>query len=352
MSRFASVDYSLPDSLSFATWEPCTDCASGPQPGARALLAYWLEQTPDDATSLGIFNCRNVRGGTSMSVHACGRAIDLGVPVSVAGHRIAVDFLARLAPHAQSLGVQLIIFSRHSGSARNPWPTQYRGVHPHDDHIHLELNGKAAAELTLATLRAVVGDVRDDQTPPVPSPLPRPSAPLSRSQLVGTLPVVRFDKGTTRAAGVPLVQSLLGARRYGIANTFDRTGRPDGIGGPATRRRLEAFQRVTRTGDSRGRPDAIVGARTWTALLGTVERIRFDRGLVRGGTVGTIQALLAAQGHPPARTFNDRGIPDRIGGAHTRDALAAFQRATRTGAPDGSADLIVGPATWAALLRV
>jgi len=352
MSRFASVDYSLPASTSFATWEGCTDCGPGPAPGARALLAYWLEQTPDVARSLGIFNCRPVRGGSSLSIHSCGRAVDLGVPVSVAGHRIAMGWLERLAPHAQSLGVQLIIFSRTSGSARNPWPTRYGGVHPHEDHVHIELNPRAAAELTLSTLRAVVGDVRDDQTPSVPSPTPTPSAPLGASQLVGSLPTVDLSSGVVRGDDVKVAQSLLAARRYGIADTFD-DGTPDGIGGPNTHRRLEAFQRAKGTGDSRGRADAIIGARTWAALLGTVKLLPLGGNVAkRGGVVQTVQALLAAQGHAPSRSFDARGIPDGVSGRHTRDALASFQRATQTGRADGSPDWIVGPATWAALVDV
>jgi hypothetical protein len=291
VSRFATVDYTLPDSLAFATWEGCTACSGGPQPGASALLAYWLEQAPAIAAdlgvsdeglrSLGIYNCRPVRGSTSLSIHACGRAVDLGVPVSVAGHRVMVDFLTRLAPHAKSLGIQLVIFSRTSGSARNPWPTAYGGVHPHEDHAHVELNGAAARSLTLATLRARVGDLRDvpEQPAPTPTPTPPPPKPSDwRQEVIASMDTVDLSSVTrnratfvrTNPTAIRRLQSLLAAAGHPPANSFTNKGYPDGVGGKGTRDALEAFQRRARTGrtSSPGTPDAIAGRATWTALLG------------------------------------------------------------------------------------
>lgn len=142
-----------------ARWEPCRSCSGGPTPGARAMLAFALEQT-SSSRSMGIYACRSVVGGSSMSVHACGRAIDIGFPVSPAGHAEAYAFLAALAPHARKLGITYIIFDRRQWSAsRPPAGNRYGGAHPHRDHIHLELNAAAAAGLTLATIRSTVGGV-------------------------------------------------------------------------------------------------------------------------------------------------------------------------------------------------
>lgn len=146
----------------FATWTGCRDCVGGPTPGARALLAYWLEWSAPVGSSMGIYACRDVRGGSSMSIHACGRAADLGVPVTDRGHDVAYRFLNLIGPHVARLGVQLAIFDRTYGSSRNPWPTPYRGVHPHRNHIHMELTPAAGARLTLATLRAVLGSAEED----------------------------------------------------------------------------------------------------------------------------------------------------------------------------------------------
>ena len=290
MSRFATVDYALPD-IEFATWERCEGCSGRPQPGAQALLAYWLEQAPAlavelgidpdsvDARSLGIYNCRPVRGRSSLSIHACGRAADLGIAVSVAGHRVMVEFLSRLAPHAKSLGIQLAIFSRLSGSARYPWPNRYDGTHPHDDHAHVELNEVAAEALTLATLRDRCGDARqDDPAQPTPPP-PPPSPPADwRQEIIDSMDTVNLSSVTRNrttfvrspASTIKRLQSLLAAAGYPPANSFDNRGNPDGVGGRHTRVALEAFQRSARTGvpSAPSTPDAIVGEATWTALLG------------------------------------------------------------------------------------
>ena len=336
---------------SLAPWQRCTECADGPAPGARALLAHYLESVPT-GTSLGIFNCRDVRGSTSLSVHACGRAVDMGTPTTKAGHDAMYAYLGKLAPEAEGLGVQLVIFDRTIWSARRePEGERYEGVHPHNDHAHVELTPTAAEQLTLATLRARVGDLRpDDPQPDTPAPA-GPSMPtgVDLAATMGTVDLSRRGR-TVDAPGVATLQSLLAARGFPPGRSFDADGKPDGLGGPRTRTALGSFQQRHRTGraSAPGTPDYIAGPATWTAALGPVRRLRFDQGTKRGAVVGTIQALLAARGYPPARTF-DSGVPDRIGARHTRDALAAFQVAEGTGAPDGSADLIVGPATWHAL---
>ena len=145
-----------------APWIPCTRCGAGPDPGARALLAWGLE-TYRLVRSLGIYVCRPVRGGRSLSVHACGRAIDFGVPVDDAGRAVGYDLVARLGTHGVRLGVQLMIFDRTIWSAtRDPAGERYQGVHPHRDHVHVELTPTAAARLNLATCRAVLGGPNEE----------------------------------------------------------------------------------------------------------------------------------------------------------------------------------------------
>lgn len=335
-----------------ASWEPCRDCVGGPRPGARALMAHWLESYPDTATSLGIYNCRDVRGGSSRSIHSCGRADDLGVPVTDAGHAVMYDYLGKLAPHAKRLGLCLVIFDRTIWSAvRAPSGERYDGAHPHDNHAHVELTETAADRLTLATLRAVVGDLRPSGPSPKPEPAPDPGG-LTRDDLVDGLPLIDLDD-TVRGESVRTLQSLLGARGRPPAASFAADSEPDGIGGPKTRAAVGWMQARKGTGrpSSPTSPDYVVGPATWSVLLGTVKGLRFDRGVVRGSIVETIQALLAARGHPPADSFDPRGNPDGVGGPKTRLALARFQQATGTGAADGSADLIVGPKTWTALVQ-
>jgi hypothetical protein len=272
-------------------WEACRDCSGGPAPGAVAMVAYWLESYEGIARSLGIYNCRPVRGSSSLSVHACGRAADLGVPVTAEGHEAAYEFLRRLSPHLMRLGVPYFIFNRRQWSARrDPAGELYAGVHPHADHIHLELTAEAGRRLTLATLRAVVGDFRvidppiepkppvppvppKPPVPPVPPKPPVPPVPPRPQGVLAVLPTLNF--ATVGSAprtwlgrpGAPnhqvrALQGLLAA--LGLYR-----GKLDGLGGPATRTAVGSLQRTFRT----GRPgatatlDFIVGDRTWRAAL-------------------------------------------------------------------------------------
>lgn len=149
-------------SYTWASWQSCRRCSDGPSPGGRALLAWGLETFPT-ARSLGVFVCRPVRGGQGLSIHACGRAVDFGFPMiggraNPDGHRL----VARLGEHGRRLGVQAAIFDRRIWSATSPQGRRYDGVAPHRDHVHAELNITAGARLTLATLRAVLGDARQE----------------------------------------------------------------------------------------------------------------------------------------------------------------------------------------------
>jgi hypothetical protein len=123
-------------------------------------MAYYLESVPA-GYNLGIYNCRPIRGtSTRLSVHSEGRAIDAGIPTD--GHAGMYAWLDALAPHAGKLGLCYIIFDRRKYRTANPCGTGYYGSNPHTDHAHIELTRTAAEKLTLATLRAVVGDFRDN----------------------------------------------------------------------------------------------------------------------------------------------------------------------------------------------
>lgn len=139
-------------------YESAVRCTSGPTPGARALLAWLLEANPGSA-SMGIFNCRNTRGGYSKSTHAEGRGIDLDPDGrrGGAGYGKGRALVARLGQHGARLGIQYVIYARQQWSAARPTGAYYGGVHPHYDHLHIELTRSAAAHLTLATCRAVMG---------------------------------------------------------------------------------------------------------------------------------------------------------------------------------------------------
>ncbi len=145
-------------------YQPAAKVAPGPTPGAKALMAWCLAHYPP-GTNLGIYNPRNVRGGQALSLHAEGRAIDVGYPTErpdghVAGRQLAAD-MVRL--HA-ALGVQCVIFARSIWTNTRPIWRPYTGTADHFDHVHIELTREAAAGLTTDIIRQTL------EAPTVPTP--------------------------------------------------------------------------------------------------------------------------------------------------------------------------------------
>lgn len=137
----------------------CTGIAAG---GSRALLAWALEDyaTPAGAFSFGIYNCRTVRGGSTTSLHGEGRAVDVGLPLGsdAKGNPVGHEMVERLGRFGDVLGIQCVIFDRRIWSAVSPGGRPYNGVHPHYDHLHIELTWPAADKLTLSTFRQHLGN--------------------------------------------------------------------------------------------------------------------------------------------------------------------------------------------------
>lgn len=104
--------------------------ASGCTPGAQALLDAIIGKWPG-TTSFGCFNKRPVRGGSSWSYHAAGRAIDVhntsAIMQQIADAMIEVD------------GVEEVIYNRRIWSLAKKglgW-RPYDGDNPHTDHVHI-----------------------------------------------------------------------------------------------------------------------------------------------------------------------------------------------------------------------
>lgn len=174
--------------MRFAGWQKATGCTSGPEPGARALADWLLEAYPI-GWSGGIFNCRKVRGSSQPSIHGEGRAFDLMLPVvDGRGHPVGHEIVRRLGKVGLELGLQCIIFDRTIWSARSPQGRPYTGVHPHFDHLHLELTREAGRTLTRATLGrllepvVVPEPVVPEPEPPVRTPIPA-VGPVRRSPI-------------------------------------------------------------------------------------------------------------------------------------------------------------------------
>lgn len=147
----------------------------GPEPGAVALMA-WALRRYTDATNKGIYDPRPVRGGTTLSTHAEGRAVDVGFPVRrPAGHpegwRLARDLVSR----HRELGIQQIIWAgqlwRNTSQTWRPY-TPLAGGSDHFDHVHAELTRDAGRRLTNEAITAAF-----NPRPPVPPA--RPPVPPS-----------------------------------------------------------------------------------------------------------------------------------------------------------------------------
>lgn len=265
----------------FRPWEGAKSCTGKVTRGAAALLAWLMANRVPPGWSGGIYNCRTVAGGTSFSIHSEGRAVDWMLPVDPVtkrgtshGHTLVNLLLA----NAWKLGLQCIIYDRVIWSAASPRGREYKGKHPHYDHLHIELAWAGANNLNLATCVSLLGgrlergvDVNLEGVRPSqhPTKMREPTAPVKEVDAVMTkLPVVdlkgvRAASSTwVRGEAVKTVQGALVARGHAPADTI-RNGRVDGIGGPGTRAAVVAFQRAKGL-----TPDAVVGEKTWAKLLG------------------------------------------------------------------------------------
>jgi hypothetical protein len=158
--------------VNWGAYEGARACTGSPTSGARALLA-WLQENYE-GYSLGIYNCRTVRGGSTTSLHGEGRAIDWGLRyVNGSANPIGTRILQHIGAHGDRLGLQATIWNRRIYSRVSPNGRAYNGVSPHTDHLHIELNWAGARNLTLATCRAVLSGAVTTQAVTTPTPLPQ-----------------------------------------------------------------------------------------------------------------------------------------------------------------------------------
>jgi len=115
-------------------------CSGGPTRGAINLKNYLLRNY---GSRQEIYNCRTVRGGSSWSLHAEGRAVDHYVS-GTAG----TEIFNHLISIACQNGIQEVIYNRKiwtSGANVH----NYNGVNPHTDHVHVGLNKCGAQNFNL-----------------------------------------------------------------------------------------------------------------------------------------------------------------------------------------------------------
>lgn len=218
----------------FATWTGATHCTGSATPGARAAMKVVLDLFPGVRNG-GIYNCRNVVGGSTTSCHGEGRADDFMCSIPVGDKLVR----ALLAAGPDRLGIQAIIHNRVIYSKKSPKGRPYvgKGLNPHTDHVHVEFTRSAGARLTAATVRAVLGGA--------PAPDPKPDPVDTGSHKPGSRTLHKGDKGPD----VGVLQRFLGIT-------------DDGKFGPKTETAVKRYQRM------RGLPQqGTVGPATWAPIL-------------------------------------------------------------------------------------
>lgn len=121
-----------------------TGCQTGTKALQRAIMAVYPELA-GGATIYGCFNRRMARSARSWSLHAEGRALDVGVPT--AAKELGWALSCELSIHRTIYGVQRVIWDGHIWSIEQVkgWRLlDKRTKDQHHDHTHIEQYWAAA----------------------------------------------------------------------------------------------------------------------------------------------------------------------------------------------------------------
>jgi hypothetical protein len=121
--------------------------ATGCQTGTRALATAVGNVYPELQSLEGAYGCYNRRpiaGTSTYSLHAEGRAFDVGVPATLndLGWNLACDLVA----HRIIYGTMRVIWDRHIWTIErgDRWDQLRPATNQHRDHIHVEQYWTAA----------------------------------------------------------------------------------------------------------------------------------------------------------------------------------------------------------------
>lgn len=138
------------------------------QPGLVNLRRLMLHYEPT-FVDLGCYSNRNIRNSDQLSVHAVGRAIDIGCDPASPQSKASLDICcAALARHGVKFGIQLIIFDRRAWSQKNGWREYTGPAGPHTTHAHIEVTRWGATEGPFVTEPTEIPDQNteeDEMTP-------------------------------------------------------------------------------------------------------------------------------------------------------------------------------------------
>lgn len=134
-------------------WRGASSCGGRILAGTQRLAEY-LKRNYAAVSSYGGYACRpNTANTSQVSVHGTGRAVDIFIPMDHgAADNTRGDVVAGwIVSHAQSIGVQYVVWDRTSYNPSRAAGSKFRpygGPNPHIDHIHVELNRDGAAMRT------------------------------------------------------------------------------------------------------------------------------------------------------------------------------------------------------------
>lgn len=125
------------------------DTCSGRMLDGSQRLGSFLVEAFDGAAFYQGYNCRTIRGGSGLSMHGTGRAVDVFIPTvgGEADNDLGDPVANYLIRNASKLGVQFFIWDRSKWNIEYGGPEYYGGSHPHYDHLHIELTPYAARNL-------------------------------------------------------------------------------------------------------------------------------------------------------------------------------------------------------------
>ncbi|GIV04095.1 MAG: hypothetical protein KatS3mg015_2925 [Fimbriimonadales bacterium] len=116
-------------------------CLGVEQPGLIRLRDYILDRW--HGSNLGIYNCRNVRGGRSLSLHAEGRAFDW----RATSRDLADQVIGFCIANADTLNIQRVIDYEacQAWTVNSGWKS-FNGPSPGGYALHIERNWKGALD--------------------------------------------------------------------------------------------------------------------------------------------------------------------------------------------------------------
>ena len=237
-------------------YDNASGCTGSAQPGVKEFMSWYLgaykgKRNPSVA-NLGIYNCKRL--GSGWSLHAEGRAADIGTkPYSRPGAWMWT-LLNALKKYSKPLGVQLIIHEGKIWSANHPhagWRKHTNRNDPHNGHAHVEFNKWAARDITAEFIEAVLhGIATESPNPPAQQP------PANTDRFKESLMALPTIKRGSKGEHVKTAQGLLNSFGYGLKIDADF--------GPKTESATKRFQVKYKVPNSvkNGNGDGLVGPST------------------------------------------------------------------------------------------